>query len=137
MAKELDKSIGELQIVDIMSFDDWKRQEIIDPSDIVVIDGEIKRYPTIKIGNKQYYNNREINRQRNIENKLIRRFGSVSNAYSAYVENIQKGNITAQTSNSNNWIDFNKGISDVNYRPLYLIGAGILIFIIAIVKATK
>lgn len=137
MAKELDKSIGELQIIDIMSFDDWKRETITNPSDIVVVDGVVKKYPTIKIGNKQYYNNRETNRQKNIENKLIRRFGSVSNAYSAYVDNIQKGNITAQTSNANNWIDFNKGISDVNYRPLYLIGAGILIFIIAIVKATK
>ena len=137
MAKELDKSIGELQIVDIMTFDDWKRETITNPSDIVVVDGVVKKYPTIKIGEKQFYNNRETNRQKNIENKLIRRFGSVSNAYSAYVDNIQKGNITAQTSNANNLIDFNKGISDVNYRPLYLIGAGILIFIIAIVKATK
>ena len=137
MAKELDKSIGELQIVDIMTFDDWKRETITNPSDIVVVDGVVKKYPTIKIGEKQFYNNRETNRQKNIENKLIRRFGSVSNAYSAYVDNIQKGNITAQTSKANNLIDFNKGISDVNYRPLYLIGAGILIFIIAIVKATK
>ena len=137
MATEIDKSVGELKIQEILTEEQWKQQLLIDPCDVVVKDGRIDRYPTKKILGVQYYDRSEQNRYRNLIKNLTKKYGDLSTAYAAYVNNVQDANLKAQTGNAQNWIDYNKGISDVKMRPIYFIGGGLLLFIILVLKNTK
>lgn len=133
---ELDKSIGVLETQPIKPFDDWVRDTILNECDIVVKDGRIDKYLKYKIAGVPYYNKQELQAQRRLQNAWKKQGGETI-VYAKYVEAIQNSNANAQSANNDNLIDFNKGISDVKFRPLYLIGGAILLFIVVILKNSK
>lgn len=132
----LPENIGNVKTLEILPFDEWQKQQILQRCDVVVKDGFIKNYPTQKIAGVQYYDKTETKRQKALE-KEWKKAGGASLLYDNYVSNMQAGNMQAIEVNKDVTIDYNKGISDVQFRPIYFIGGAILLTIIVIFKNRK
>lgn len=133
--KELDKSVGTLKILEILPKDKWIEQTKLARCDIYKKDGLIKDY-TETFGRLQHKITTETKALKKLE-KEWKKAGGVDLLYESYVANTQAANLQAQTGNKDNWIDYNKGKSDVKLRPVYLIGGAILLVIIVLIKNKK
>ena len=134
--KELDKSVGTLQILEILPKDEWIEQTKLSRCDIYKKDGLIKDYLETGPGRFQHKVDTETKALRKLE-KEWKKAGGIDLLYESYVANTQAANLQAQTGNKDNWIDYNKGISDVKLRPVYIIGGAVLLVIIVLIKNKK
>lgn len=130
---QLDTSIGTLQVLPILTKDEWEQKTILSRCDVVKKDNEIKNYPTQKIAGVQYYNKTETKALNKLQ-KEWKKAGGMDLVYENYVANTQAANAAAQTQNADNWIEFNKGKIDVQNRTLYVVGGAILLILIVLIK---
>lgn len=133
---ELPDSIGSVKTLEILPKDEWIEQAKLARCDIYKKDGEIKDYyKHHKLGKAEW--DTPIKTETKAYNKLQREWGKVGGSdllYELYVTNRHAGNMHAIEVNKDVTVEYNKGISDTKFRPIYFIGGAILLTIIVIFK---
>ena len=136
---DLPENIGNVKVLEILPKDEWIEQSKLAVCDIYKKDGEIRDYyKHHKLGKAEW--DTPIKTETKAFNKLQREWkkaGGIDLLYENYVANRQAANMQAIEVNKDVTIDYNKGISDTKFRPVYFIGGAILLTIIVIFKNRK